>query len=94
MGIRGGFHQSRLDPRPHYCVRAFRQDGHAYKTMHIYWNTESSYYRKGVGQFGRRYGTTLDVSLECEDLGYVRFRSSNQRFCSLIFFPGEVQSDS
>jgi hypothetical protein len=49
MGIRGGFHDSFLDPRPHYCVRAFRQDGHAYKAMHVYSNTESTYNGKAVG---------------------------------------------
>jgi hypothetical protein len=81
MGIRGGYHKS-TDTRDHYCVRGFRADGHAYKTMHIYSATESSY-KRGGGQFGRRYGT-VDVSSECENLGYVRFHSSNWHFYSLL----------
>lgn len=67
MGIRGGYHHSK-DPRDHNCVRGFRQDRHAYKTLHIYSNDESTYYKRGAGQFGRRNGTTLVLSLECEDL--------------------------
>ena len=80
MGIRGGFHESFLDPRRHYCVCAFRQDGHAYKAMHVYSDTESTYNGKAVGQFGRRSGNTLDLALECEHLGYVIFPSNNEPF--------------
>lgn len=69
MGDRGGYHESK-DPRDHYCVRGFRQDGHAYKAIHVYSNNVSRYYRRGGGQFGRN-GNTLDLALECEHLGYV-----------------------
>ena len=75
MGIRGGAHQSE-DPREHFCVRGFRQNGHAYKTLHIYSNAESRYFRKSGGPFRVLYGNTLDLSLECENLGYVIFTNS------------------
>lgn len=68
METRGGFHTS-WDTEEHYCVRAFRQDGYAYKTMHIYSAGESVYYKNGKGQFGRRGGTSLDLTLRCVNLG-------------------------
>jgi hypothetical protein len=70
MGIRGGFHISE-GPRDHYCLRGFRQNGHAYKTLHIYSIAESQYFKNGGVVFGARIGKTLDFSLECEVLGYV-----------------------
>jgi hypothetical protein len=73
MGInRGGIHES-YDGRDHYCLRGFRQNGHAYKTIHIYSNVESRYFKNGGEKFGVRYGKTLDLPLKCENLGYVLF---------------------
>ena len=69
IGIRGSFHKSPLDPQPHYCVRAFCHDGHVYKAMHVHSNTKSTYNGKVVGQFGKRLGMALDLSLECVNLG-------------------------
>ncbi|KAF8804291.1 hypothetical protein BYT27DRAFT_7107721 [Phlegmacium glaucopus] len=70
--LMGGIHQS-YDPRDHYCLHGFRQDGHVYKTLHIYSNVESQYFKDGRRKFGVRYGKTLDLLLECENLGYVIF---------------------
>jgi len=72
IGARGGFHRSD-EPKEHYTVRGFRPNGHAYKTLHIYSITKSDYFRKSGGNFSEYCGMTLDLLLECEDLGYVIF---------------------
>jgi hypothetical protein len=51
------------DP-PHYTVRGFRNDGHAYHMLHVYSDTSSQHYPNG-GDFmrgGRRLDLQNDVS--------------------------------
>ena len=64
---RGGFHTSpgpeQQDP-PHYTIRGFRNDGHAYYTLHVYSDTSSQHFPNG-GDFmqgGRRLDLQHDVS--------------------------------
>jgi hypothetical protein len=66
----GGFHRSK-EPKDHYTVRGFRPNGHAYKTLHIFSISKSDYFKKSGGDFSEYRGMTLDLLLECEDLGYV-----------------------
>jgi len=73
IGARGGFHRSKKEPKDHYTVRGFRPNGHAYKTLHVFSILESDYFKKSGGNFSEFHGMTLDLLLECEDLGYVTF---------------------